>query len=76
MTELQDAINRNRDRQRRYEKAERLLRAIRLRIFDYEDLGKAEQANRIMEALKARLAPLWAERAHNVSEPKLRNKWM
>ncbi len=41
---LQKAINRNRQKQ----KARRLLHDIRLRTFNYEDAGKTEKAQRII----------------------------
>jgi hypothetical protein len=63
---LQAKIEENRRRHARYKKAERLLRKIRQRIFDYEDRGDEvyTKARRIMERCQVILAPLWrAERA-------------
>jgi hypothetical protein len=60
---LVDAIAANRKREERRDKAERLLRRIRLRVFDYEDQGKYDKAARIMEKLKAILRPRWEAHA-------------
>lgn len=73
---LADAIKENARRQARFAKAERTLRAIRLRVFDYEDAGKSEQAERIMEKLKERLKPLWEARAHASQQARLSNYQM
>jgi len=61
---LEQKIEENRKRQRRYERAERILRAVRLNYFEYEDQGKAEKATRVMLKCKAILAPLWEAQAH------------
>lgn len=37
---------------RRCEKHDRIIRKIRLRIFDYEDEGKLEKAHRVIRKLK------------------------
>jgi hypothetical protein len=60
---LADAIRDNRKREARYDKAERLLRRIRQRVFDYEDQGKCDKAARIIQRLKAILAPRWEAHA-------------
>lgn len=63
---LKDAIERNRRRQARYIKAEKLLRRLRLSIFDYEDAGPEiyGKAKRLMDRCQEILAPLWrAQRA-------------
>lgn len=62
---LDKAIARNRIRQARFKRAERVLRAVRLKIFDYEDEGDAKykKAQRVMETCHRILAPKWqAER--------------
>ena len=73
---LDQAIAKNRRDQARYRKAERLLREIRLRTYDYEDAGKLDKAHRIIEKLKVRLAPLWDAREHASQERRLRNYQM
>jgi hypothetical protein len=47
-----------RDNQR-FHKYERLLPRIRLRIFDYEDMGKLGKARRIIARIKAICGPTW-----------------
>jgi hypothetical protein len=58
---LQQAIARNRRRQARFRRAERVLRRIRQRIFDYEDESpsKLAKANKAMATCQRVLAPLW-----------------
>jgi hypothetical protein len=56
---LQTSIQRNQQRQAKFKKAERILRLVRQRVFDYEDQGKGEQAARIIQKCKTILAPLW-----------------
>ena len=51
-----------RDNQRHY-KYERILRRIRLNIFEYEDAGKLEKAQRIIAQIKAICGPRWEKRA-------------
>ena len=70
MKSLAESIAGNRARQHRYERAERILRRIRLRIFDYEDhdvafgTHQAAKARRLMIRCQRILAPLWrAQRA-------------
>ncbi len=60
---LQAAIDANRRRQARYQRAERVLRAVRLRVFEYEDAGKADKAARVIATCKRILAPLWQAHA-------------
>jgi hypothetical protein len=63
---LATAIAVNRFKQHKYHRAERVLRQIRLRIFDYEDEGpeKYAKAKRVMARCQKTLAPLWrAQRA-------------
>lgn len=60
---MQQSINRNRIRQARYRRAEKVLRQIRQRIFDYEDAGKLAKAQRVIATCQRILSPLWeAER--------------
>lgn len=61
-----DAIDRNRKREARRNKAERTIRRIRQRIFDYEDIGPAmlAKAQRIMERCKVILRPRWQAEHH------------
>ncbi len=54
---IQAAIEKNRRRQAELRTARRLIHNIRLNWFDYEDAGKAEQADRIIKRLQKRLAP-------------------
>jgi hypothetical protein len=56
---LKQAIRDN----RRFHKYERLLRRIRLRTFDYEDMGKLAKARRIIARIKAICGPTWEKRA-------------
>ena len=51
-----------RDNQR-FHKYERTLRRIRLRIFDHENQGKLEKAQRIIERIKVICGPMWQKRA-------------
>jgi hypothetical protein len=66
---LQAAIERNRQRQARFSKYEKLLRRVRLRIFDYMDMGKEEQATRIIDKCQVIIAPKYQyRRSITVSE--------
>ena len=60
---LKDAIARNRNRQARFKKYEKVLRRLRQRIFDYEDAGKGNKASRLIERCKCILAPYWQAHA-------------
>ena len=51
-----------RDNQRFY-KYERMLRRIRLRVFDYEDQGKRAKVERVIARIKAICGPTWEKRA-------------
>ena len=59
MKSLKQAIRDN----RRFHKYEKLLRRIRLCIFDYEDSGKLEKAQRVIERIKRICGPTWEKRA-------------
>jgi hypothetical protein len=56
---LAEAIDRNRAREARRNRAERVLRAVRLRVFDYQDAGLEEKASKVMDTCKRILAPRW-----------------
>ena len=68
---LQKAI---RDNQRHF-KYERMLRRIRLRIFDYEDAGKLEKAHRIIAKIKVICGPRWEARAKRRQDEMLHRIW-
>jgi len=55
----------------RFCKYEKLLRRIRLRIFDYDDLGKLDKARRIIERIKAICRPTWEKRAKRLENKML-----
>jgi len=61
---------------RRFHKYDRMLRHIRLRIFDYEDSGKLEKAQRVIERIKAICNPIWQTRAKRLENKTLdRLRW-
>ena len=60
---LEQAIVNNRKREERFNKAERMLRRLRQRVFDYQDAGRGEQADYLMLKCKKRLAPRWKAQA-------------
>jgi hypothetical protein len=69
---LKQAIRDN----RRFHKYERLLRHVRLRIFKYEDAGKLEKAQRVIERIKVICGPMWEKRAKRQAEKMLdRLRW-
>ena len=70
---MQEAIRRNRVRTARYKRAERTLRQVRLRIFDYEDLGPATyaKAKKVMGTCQHILGPLWRQQRANAQARKL-----
>lgn len=67
MKSLKQAIWEN----RRFCKYERLLRHIRLRIFDYEDQGKLDKVERIIERIKVICGPTWRKRARRLENKML-----
>jgi hypothetical protein len=72
MKSLRRAIRDN----QRFHKYEAMLRRIRLRIFDYEDQGRLEQAQRIIERIKAICGPTWDKRSKRREEKMLdRLRW-
>jgi hypothetical protein len=70
---LQQAIVRNRIRQARFKRAERTLRRIRQRIFDYEDAGPTmyQKAVKVMATCQRILAPLWDQQRRNAQADRL-----
>ena len=44
---------------RRFHKYERLLRRIRLRVFEYEDSGRLTKAERVIARIKTICGPMW-----------------
>ena len=60
---------------RRHHKYERILRQIRIRIFDYEDAGKLPQAHRIIKKIKSICGPRWEARAKRLQDKKLHRLW-
>jgi hypothetical protein len=67
MKSLKQAIRDN----RRFHKYERTLRRIRLRIFGYEDAGKLEKAQRVIEKIKRICQPMWEKRAKRLENKAL-----
>jgi hypothetical protein len=65
---LTAAIASNRRRWERFNRAILVQREVRLRIFEYEDAGKGDKAQRLLERCKRTLAPLWVTRHHRVVE--------
>lgn len=64
-----------RDNQRHY-KYERMLRRIRLCIFEYEDAGKLEKAHRVIAKIKVICGPRWDARKKRLEEERLsRLRW-
>ena len=69
---LKQAIRDN----RRFHKYERLLRHVRLRIFEYEDAGKLDKAERVIARIKSICGPTWEKRAKRQEEKMLdRLRW-
>ena len=60
----------------RWKRCERVLRSIRLKIFDYDDAGKGDKASRVLAACQRHLAPLWQAQHHAAEERKYRNYMM
>ena len=67
MKPLRQAIRDN----RRFHKYERTLRRIRLRVFQYEDEGKLEKAQRVIERIKIICRPTWEKRAKRLENKML-----
>jgi len=69
---LKQAIRDN----QRFFKYERILRRIRLRIFDYEDTRKLDKAQRIIERIKEICGPVWEKRAKRLENKMLKRlRW-
>lgn len=61
---MEEAIAAKRRKDARYKRAERVLRQVRLRVFDYEDAGKYDKAAKVIATCQRILSPLWqAQRA-------------
>lgn len=67
MKSLRQAVRDN----RRFHKYERTLRRIRLCIFDYEDSGKLDKAERIIARIKRICGPMWEKRAKRLENKML-----
>ena len=59
-----------RDNQR-FHKYERTLRRIRLRIFDHDNQGKLDKAERIIARIKVICGPMWEKRAKRLENRSL-----
>jgi hypothetical protein len=69
---LKQAIRDN----RRFHKYERMLRRIRLCVFDYEDSGKLDKTERVIARIKSICGPTWEKRAKQQEEKMLdRLRW-
>ncbi|HBN74927.1 MAG TPA: hypothetical protein DD473_03715 [Planctomycetaceae bacterium] len=68
---LQKAI---RDNQRHY-KYERMLRRIRLRIFEYEDAGNLVKTQRVITKIKVICGPRWEKRTKRQQDNILHRIW-
>lgn len=60
---------------RRHFKYERMLRRIRLRIFEYEDSGNLEKAHRVIASIKVICGPRWSARTKRLEDRKLHRVW-
>lgn len=61
---------------RRFHKYEKLLRQIRLRVFEYEDSGRLTKAERVIARIKAICGPRWEKRARRQEAKSLdRLRW-
>ena len=52
-----EAIFRNRIREARFNHAEQILRRVRQKIFDYEDIGLYDKAKKVMATCQRIIAP-------------------
>ena len=70
---MEQAIKRNQTREARFKRAERTLRLVRQRIFDYEDQGSEAfvKACKVISTCKRILAPKWDARVRNNAARKL-----
>ena len=61
---------------RRFHKHERALRQIRLRLYEYEDGGKLEKAQRVIARTKVICGPTWERRTRRQENKSLeRLRW-
>lgn len=60
---LKQAIRDN----QRFFKYENMLRRIRLNVFEYEDAGKTDKANRIIDKIKQICYPRWQARRERLA---------
>ena len=67
MKSLRQAIRDN----QRFHKYEAMLRHIRLRIFDYEDMGTLDKAERIIKRIKVICGPWWEKRVRRLENEML-----
>ena len=67
MKPLKKAIRDN----QRFHKYEAMLRRIRLCVFDYEDSGKLDKANRVIARIKVICGPWWEKRAKRLENKML-----
>jgi len=63
-----------RDNQRHF-KYERMLRRIRLRVFEYEDAGNLEKAQRVIAKIKVICGPRWEARQKRIQDRHLHRVW-
>lgn len=75
---LAQKIEANRRKHARFRRAERVLRAVRQRIFDYEDESpiKLAKAQKVIDRCKRTLAPLWEAQSRNNENRKMQNYMM
>ena len=73
---IQERIELNRKKNARWDKYERVLRRVRLKVFDYEDAGKLDKAHRVIAKCKAILMPRWQARHDTVMAARLQNYMM
>ncbi len=71
---IQDAIERNRKREARFNKAERMLRRVRLSMYDRDEANYDVRAGRLIDRIKARLRPRWEQQDRN--REVRRSHWM
>ncbi len=72
---IQESIRKNRIREGRRNKAERMISAIRLNMFDYVDAGVWDKAQALLTRCKNLCAPRWNQQAKNRAVRGLVTKW-
>jgi hypothetical protein len=70
MKSLRRAIRDN----QRFHKYEHTLRRIRLRTFEYEDAGRSDKAQRVIERIKRICGPMWEKRAKRLQNTMLERR--